>query len=33
MNKFYTTELEYKLVNKEEFYNFIKNYPRKLRRV
>lgn len=30
MNKFYMTELEYKLVNKEEFYNFIKNYPRKL---
>lgn len=30
MNKFYTTELEYKRVNKEEFYNFIKNYPRKL---
>lgn len=30
MNKFYTTKLEYKLANKEEFYNFIKNYPRKL---
>lgn len=32
MNKFYTVELEYKCVSEEEFYNFINNYPRKLKR-